>query len=362
MLRRSARIPQCTSRMFVRCRAFRKPGEDRVANPAQPGHRARLDTTHAISDDELRAVLELVNEARNLAEVVREVGVHHDDVVAAGSGQPGQIRAPVAASPLLDHEGTGRPREIAAAVGRAVVDDDHLAQEAVFLEHRARRGDALGDRLRLVEAGDDDGYPTRRRRCCSHGHAHVSLGGYAPCTSASSTTACTRTRSAEPSAGTETSPSGWPPLGHDVTFLTLRQWERGAEPDVPGVRVVAAGPRMALYTRSGRRRLLPPIVFGIGVLGHLLRHGRRYDIVHTASFPYFSLLAAAAARRRGGFRVVVDWHEVWTRAYWREYLGPLRRPDRLVGAACVSPRAPARLLLLEAARASSARARAPRLS
>jgi hypothetical protein len=87
--------------------------------------------------------------------------------------------------------------------------------------------------------------------------------------------------------------------GHDVTFLTLRQWEHGTEPDIPGVRVVAAGRRMALYTRSGRRRLLPPVVFGIGVLGHLLRKGRRYDVVHTASFPYFSLLAAAASSSTG---------------------------------------------------------------
>jgi glycosyltransferase involved in cell wall biosynthesis len=46
--------------------------------------------------------------------------------------------------------------------------------------------------------------------------------------------------------------------------------------------------------------------------------------VHTASFPYFSLLAAGLARRRGGFGLVVDWHEVWSRAYWREYLGPLK--------------------------------------
>jgi glycosyltransferase involved in cell wall biosynthesis len=110
--------------------------------------------------------------------------------------------------------------------------------------------------------------------------------------------------------------------GNEVTFLTLRQWERSTEPEVPGVRIVAVGPRMALYTRNGRRRLLPPIVFGTGVLGHLLRRGGRYDIVHTASFPYFSLLAAAAARRRGRFRIIVDWHEVWTRGYWREYLGP----------------------------------------
>jgi glycosyltransferase involved in cell wall biosynthesis len=109
--------------------------------------------------------------------------------------------------------------------------------------------------------------------------------------------------------------------GHDVMILTLRQWERGEEPNVPGVRVVAVGPRMSLYTGSGRRRTLPPLIFGIGVLSHLLRHGRRYEVVHTASFPYFSLLAAALAQRRARFRIVVDWHEVWTQAYWKEYLG-----------------------------------------
>ncbi|HMJ04253.1 MAG TPA: glycosyltransferase, partial [Conexibacter sp.] len=111
--------------------------------------------------------------------------------------------------------------------------------------------------------------------------------------------------------------------GHEVTYLTLRQWDRGVEPQVPGVRVRVAGPRMQLYVEdpSGRRRVLPPLVFGLGVLWHLLRHGRRYDVVHTASFPYFSLLAAAVARRVHRFALVVDWHEVWTRAYWREYLG-----------------------------------------
>ncbi len=110
--------------------------------------------------------------------------------------------------------------------------------------------------------------------------------------------------------------------GHEVTYVTLRQWARGADPGVPGVEVVAAGPRMGLYARGGRRRILPPLVFGIGVLWHLLRHGRGYDAVHTASFPYFSVLAAAAAGRRGRFPLVVDWHEVWSREYWSEYLGP----------------------------------------
>jgi glycosyltransferase involved in cell wall biosynthesis len=108
--------------------------------------------------------------------------------------------------------------------------------------------------------------------------------------------------------------------GHEVTYLTLRQWGDEGPPAIPGVRLVAVGPWMPLYA-NGRRRVLPPLVFGLGVLRHLLARGGRYDIVHTASFPYFSVLAAAAVRRVYGFRIVVDWHEVWTRGYWDEYLG-----------------------------------------
>ena len=111
--------------------------------------------------------------------------------------------------------------------------------------------------------------------------------------------------------------------GHEVTYLTLRQWPRGASAGVEGVRVVPVGPRLALYTRSGRRRVGPPLVFGLGVLVHLLLHRRRYEVVHTASFPYFSLLAAAAVRPLASFRLVVDWHELWSREYWLEYLGGL---------------------------------------
>jgi glycosyltransferase involved in cell wall biosynthesis len=111
--------------------------------------------------------------------------------------------------------------------------------------------------------------------------------------------------------------------GHEVTYLTLRQWNRGARPELSGVHVVAVGPRLGLYSASGRRRIWPPLVFGVGVLLHLLRHGRHYDIVHTASFPYFSLLAAAVARRPRRFGLVVDWHELWSDSYWSEYLGAI---------------------------------------
>jgi len=121
--------------------------------------------------------------------------------------------------------------------------------------------------------------------------------------------------------------------GHDVTYLTMRQWSRGEEPDIPGVRVVVVAPRMALYVR-GRRRIAPPLAFGTGVLWHLLRHGGRYDVVHTASFPYFSLLAAAAMRPLGHYELVADWHEVWSRDYWREYLGSAGRFGEAVQRRC----------------------------
>jgi glycosyltransferase involved in cell wall biosynthesis len=109
--------------------------------------------------------------------------------------------------------------------------------------------------------------------------------------------------------------------GHEVTYLTLRQWPRDERGEVPGVRVVPVGPRMKLYGPGGQRRVLPPLVFGAGVLWHLLRHGRRYDVVHTSAFPYFSLLAAGVAAVVGRFRLVVDWFEVWSKEYWRDYLG-----------------------------------------
>jgi glycosyltransferase involved in cell wall biosynthesis len=111
--------------------------------------------------------------------------------------------------------------------------------------------------------------------------------------------------------------------GHEVTYLTLRQWDDGGEPDIPGVGVVAVGPRLELYV-GGRRRIGAALRFGRGVLRHLLRHGRRYDVVHCASTPFFALLAAGLARRRGRYRLLVDWIEVWTLTYWRSYLGGVK--------------------------------------
>ncbi|HEY2537297.1 MAG TPA: glycosyltransferase [Solirubrobacteraceae bacterium] len=129
--------------------------------------------------------------------------------------------------------------------------------------------------------------------------------------------------------------------GHEVTYLTLRQWDRSEIPKPADgkIKVISAGPRMSLYTSDGRRRIAPPLMFGLGVLAHLLRRGRRYDAVHTCSFPYFSLLAAASVRPLGRYRLTVDWFEVWSESYWREYLGgPGGRVGALVQRLCAGVR------------------------
>ncbi|MGH3077389.1 MAG: glycosyltransferase, partial [Gaiellaceae bacterium] len=122
---------------------------------------------------------------------------------------------------------------------------------------------------------------------------------------------------------------------HEVTYLTMRHWDTSASPALGGVRVVGLTDAGQVY-RSERRTLLPPVRFGLAVARHLWRHGSDYDVVHMASFPYFPLLAAAALRSRGRYRLVVNWLEIWTREYWWRYAGVLiGTTGWLVQKACV---------------------------
>src|SRR3954447_2353423 len=109
--------------------------------------------------------------------------------------------------------------------------------------------------------------------------------------------------------------------GHEVTYVTRLQWDPADPPQIAGVRVVAVAPAEELYGPDGNRRIGQALRFGRGVLGHLLRHGREYDRVHFETSPYFGVLAAGLARRVGGYRLAVDWAEVWSDHYWNVYLG-----------------------------------------
>ena len=131
------------------------PGEHRVADvPVQPRHRTRLDVVHAIAHHQLGAAVQLGHEARDVAEVIRQVGVRHHDVVALGSRKAREVRAAVSAAGLVDDVGARCLGEPSAAVVGAVVDHDHLARQATAHEALVGVGHAALDRLGLVEAGD----------------------------------------------------------------------------------------------------------------------------------------------------------------------------------------------------------------
>jgi glycosyltransferase involved in cell wall biosynthesis len=89
--------------------------------------------------------------------------------------------------------------------------------------------------------------------------------------------------------------------------------------------VVTVAPPSSYYSSRGNRRIWPTLRFGLGVFVHLLRHSSSYDVVHCASFPFFSVIAARLAfcLRRRRPRLVVDWLEVWTLDYWIAYTGHL---------------------------------------
>jgi glycosyltransferase involved in cell wall biosynthesis len=124
--------------------------------------------------------------------------------------------------------------------------------------------------------------------------------------------------------------------GHEVTYLTRRQWPAGESPDVPGVRVIAVSPGGPLYTEDGRRSIGSPLRFGLGVFAHLARHRRDYDVVHSCAFPFFSLLGARAALVGRETLVGIDWFEIWSATYWRSYLGRAGgRVGHAVQRACV---------------------------
>ena len=144
--------------------------------------------------------------------------------------------------------------------------------------------------------------------------------------------------------------------GHEVTFLTRRQWERGERARRSRRARRRRSHRGWSSTRTARRRILPPLALRPRRPAAPAAPRARYDVVHTASFPYFSLLAAAAvapARRASGCS------STGTRSGRASTGASISgRVGGWIGwrdPASVPARAAARVLLLAAARAAAAR-------
>ena len=110
--------------------------------------------------------------------------------------------------------------------------------------------------------------------------------------------------------------------GHEVTYVTMRHWAEGEAPAFDGVTLVPVARAGRIY-RDDRRRLGP--LSAVRVRGCTPPPAPRTG-VRRCPHGLVPVLPDACRRARaatGSYVLVVDWFEVWTRAYWRRYAGPV---------------------------------------
>ena len=126
----------------------------------------------------------------------------------------------------------------------------------------------------------------------------------------------------------------------DVHVYTMQWWAGPAVRHEAGVTYHAISRRWPLY-RHGRRSVRQAAWFALASL-RLLRC--QFDLLDADQIPYVQLfvLRLVATVKRKPF--TVTWHEVWSRRYWREYLGlagwaawsverlAMRLPDAIIAA------------------------------
>lgn len=109
-------------------------------------------------------------------------------------------------------------------------------------------------------------------------------------------------------------------LGQDVQIYTMKWWKGSDSTVVDGITYHAISKFYPLY-KGDRRSIKQGLLFGLACL-RMIRHD--FDILEVDHMPYFPLYfckIVAVLKRR---LLYATWHEVWGKAYWREYLGGIK--------------------------------------
>ncbi len=126
----------------------------------------------------------------------------------------------------------------------------------------------------------------------------------------------------------------------EMHVYTMHWWDGPPSYSDDGVTYHAISPLLSLY-RNNRRSLRQALRFGFASLRLLNCH---FDMLETDQIPYLQVfvLRLVATLKRKPF--IVTWHEVWSRAYWCQYLGwagwiawlterlAMRLPDHIIAA------------------------------
>lgn len=107
--------------------------------------------------------------------------------------------------------------------------------------------------------------------------------------------------------------------GRNVDVYTMNWWKGARSIHFDGITFHALCRLHPLY-EGKRRSTKQALAFGLASLRLLTR---RFDVLSADSMPFFPLFSAKLVcllRRR---RLYATWHEVWTKDYWKNYLGRL---------------------------------------
>jgi glycosyltransferase involved in cell wall biosynthesis len=105
----------------------------------------------------------------------------------------------------------------------------------------------------------------------------------------------------------------------DVDIYTMNWWKGPRVRADDQVTYHGISPLFPLY-KKGRRSISQALLFSLACLKML---ARRFDVIEADHMPYFQIFALRLVATIKRKRLVVTWHEVWSRPYWRQYLGPL---------------------------------------
>ena len=126
----------------------------------------------------------------------------------------------------------------------------------------------------------------------------------------------------------------------DVDIYTMHWWDGPSVQQTDGVRLHAISPLIPLYVNE-RRSLTQALRFGVAC-SRMLRYD--FDVLEADHIPFLQVLVLRLVTAIKRKPYVVTWHEVWGRAYWRQYLGPIgfvawlieelamRMPDHIIAA------------------------------
>lgn len=134
----------------------------------------------------------------------------------------------------------------------------------------------------------------------------------------------------------------------DIDIYTMQWWDGPADLQADGACLHAISPLIPLYVNE-RRSLMQALRFGLACF-RLLWYD--FDVLEADHIPFFQVLVLRLVTAIKRKPLIVTWHEVWGRAYWREYLGAMgfaawlieelamRAPDHIIAA---SPQTAGRL-------------------